>query len=354
MTYDCIVVGQGISGTFLSYYLCKAGKKVIVIDQLQPYTASRIASGVINPVTGRRIVKTWMIDELIPFCKNAYTEIGKLLDFPLVNECRVLDFYPTEQMQQAFEKRLGEEESEYLRPNNDVTQWNLYFDFCHGIGEISPALWMDIRTLLHEWRAYLQKVNALLPEKMDMQYLSVSSEKVTYKDISAKQIIFCDGASGAENMYFKNLPFALNKGEAIIAHIPGLPSTHIYKKSLSIVPWHKDENLFWIGSTYNWKFDDAQPTIDFREKVEDCLYQWLRLPYTILHHWASVRPANTERRPFVGFHPYYPNVGILNGMGTKGCSLGPYFAHQLMVKIVSNKDIDPLADVIRFSERLRP
>ena len=55
---DYIVLGQGISGSFLSYYLIKAGKKVLVIDESKPFTASKIASGVINPVTGRRVVQT--------------------------------------------------------------------------------------------------------------------------------------------------------------------------------------------------------------------------------------------------------------------------------------------------------
>ena len=67
ISVDFIILGQGISGTFLSYYLQKAGKKIIVIDDAETFTASRIASGVINPVTGRRVVETWMINDIIYF-----------------------------------------------------------------------------------------------------------------------------------------------------------------------------------------------------------------------------------------------------------------------------------------------
>ena len=59
-----------------------------------------------------------------------------------------------------------------------------------------------------------------------------------------------------------------------------------------------------------------------------------------------------ERRPFVGFHPTHKNMGILNGMGTKGCSLAPYFAKELAEHIINNKSINPLADVQRFSKIL--
>lgn len=352
MVYDCIIVGQGICGTFLSFYMQQAGKKVLVMDEWHPNTASRVASGVINPVTGRRIVKTWMIDELIPFCQNAYVQIGDKMRHPVVHTCSVLDFYPTAQMQQAFEKRLAGSESEYLHPAKDVEAWKNIFEFSFGIGEILPALWVDTGTLLCGWRQYLQSNGMLLEERMEFKNLSISPGKIHYCDITAERIVFCDGVAAMENIYFNNLPFAPNKGEAILAEIPDLSDEHIYKQGWSIVPWDKSENLFWVGSTYTWDFDDVLPSEAFRHKVQSSLKEWLRLPYKIVDHLAAVRPANTERRPFVGWHPLFPNVGILNGMGTKGCSLGPYFAHQLTENIMWGTPIDALADIVRFREKI--
>jgi glycine/D-amino acid oxidase-like deaminating enzyme len=79
----------------------------------------------------------------------------------------------------------------------------------------------------------------------------------------------------------------------------------------------------------------------------------LKLPYTILEHFAAIRPATLERRPFVGFHPVHPQIGILNGMGTKGCSLAPYFARQLVEKLKGTGTINPLADISRFEKIIR-
>ena len=73
---EFLIVGQGISGTFLSWYLHKAGRSFIVIDNNDGSSSSRVAAGIINPVTGRRVVKTWMIDEIMPFAVNAYEEMG--------------------------------------------------------------------------------------------------------------------------------------------------------------------------------------------------------------------------------------------------------------------------------------
>ena len=140
------------------------------------------------------------------------------------------------------------------------------------------------------------------------------------------------------------------KGEALIASIPGLPRTNTYKQGINIVPWKND--LFWIGSTYEWDFKDLLPTPGWRKKVEEQLSYWLKLPFTIVDHLASERPANMERRPFVGLHPHYPEIGILNGMGAKGCSVAPFFAKQLTDFLIRGNPIYADADVGRFAKTL--
>lgn len=348
MTIDYLIIGQGISGTFLSYYLLKAGKKVIVIDENKPFTASKAASGIINPVTGRRIVRTWRIEELLPFALDAYTKLGKELEKDVIKQCSILDFHASLQMKEAFEKRLTEEQ-EYLHKSLEST-WKNYFNFHFSFGEISPCLLVDINLILEKWQNKLQQQNALLTEAFDWSNCIVNDDHIVYKDITAEKIICCEGTFGVENPFFRNLPYALNKGEAIIASIPELPRKNIYKQGLSIVPWKN--NLFWIGSSYEWNFADAQPTAAFKQKVVAQLSYWLKVPFEITDHIVSVRPANMERRPFVGLHPKFPAVGILNGMGTKGCSLAPFFAKQLTDYLITAKPIYADADVKRFEKIL--
>jgi glycine/D-amino acid oxidase-like deaminating enzyme len=124
----------------------------------------------------------------------------------------------------------------------------------------------------------------------------------------------------------------------------------VFKKGMSIVPWR--DGLYWVGSSYEWTFEHAEPTKVFRQRAEAALREWVKLPFRVLEQVASVRPATLERRPFVGFHPLYPAVGVLNGMGTKGCSLAPFFARQLVRHIVDGTAILPEADVRRFSKIL--
>ena len=113
-----------------------------------------------------------------------------------------------------------------------------------------------------------------------------------------------------------------------------------------------ENNVYWTGSNYLWEFPNDQPTEQFRKQTEMFLKNWLKVSFRIVDHLASVRPANIERRPFVGFHPVNKNIGMLNGMGTKGCSLAPFFANQLTEYLIAGKEISPEADIKRFTRIL--
>jgi glycine/D-amino acid oxidase-like deaminating enzyme len=110
--------------------------------------------------------------------------------------------------------------------------------------------------------------------------------------------------------------------------------------------------MWWAGSDYKWEFDNPNPTAEFRQKTEQLLKSWLKVSFKIVSHLSGVRPATLERRPFVGFHPLHPNVGILNGMGTKGCSLAPFFAKQFVDDLCYGKMLNQEADIKRFQKIL--
>jgi len=349
MVVDYLIIGQGISGTWLSYYLEKAKKSFIVIDNERPNSASRVAAGIINPVTGRRIVKTWMIDELLSFLIPAYKELGNELNIKAIEKKSLVDFHPTPQMKIAFDERV-KEKAELLFHSKDQWQYQDIFNYDFGFGEVDPCYVVNLKEILPAWRKKLLSNNQLLEEEFEITELKQANAAINYKNVKSEKIIFCDGIQSSQNPFFKNLPFALNKGEALLIESPGIPSTHIFKKGMMLTSIQKD--LFWLGSNYLWEFPDNQPTEQFRKQTELLLKTWLKVPFKIVDHIASVRPANIERRPFVGLHPIYKNIGLLNGMGTKGCSLAPFFAKQLTNHLINGHQILPEADISRFSKIL--
>lgn len=348
MNVDYIIVGQGISGTFLSYYLIRQGKRVIVVDEYKSNTASRVASGIINPVTGRRVVRTWKIEELLPFAQDAYSELSDSLGVCVARDIDILTFHTNSQMVNAWQERIAEGER-FLSHLNDLESLNKVFNITLGADVTSPCMLVSMDLLLNKWRQVLKEKEALLEGRFSWNDCTIS-DGVYYKEYTAQKIIICNGIAGFDNPYFKKLPYAFSKGEAIIVSIPGLPQNNIYKQGFTLVPLGAGK--FWLGSSFEWDFDDDRPTADFRDKAENLLKSWLKIPYEILSHTAGIRPGSLERRPFVGTHPVVSEVAMLNGMGTKGCSLAPYFAAQLSENLLHDKNIDKEADINRFRKVL--
>ncbi|RYY97946.1 MAG: FAD-binding oxidoreductase [Chitinophagaceae bacterium] len=350
MNVDFLIVGQGISGTLLSWFLHRAGKSFVVIDNGADSIASKVAAGIINPVTGRRYQTTWKADELLPHAEKTYSELGAFFDTQYLFRKHIIDFFPSPAAREIFVERI-QGGNTYMDAYPDQNHFNRHIKYDFGCGEIRPAYVTNLGLLLADWRKWLIDHNALLPETFEAERLQLSDDGVRYSDIRAEKILFCEGAPGNNNPWFHLLPFALNKGEALIIECPDLPNTHLYKKGFLLAPLPV-QGTFWAGSSYAWEGLDEGPTEAFRLKTVQLLEATLQHPFKVLLHKAAVRPATVERRPFVGLHPLHQQVGILNGMGTKGTSLAPYFAQQLVNHLLHDAPLTPEADVRRFTRIL--
>ncbi len=352
MHYDYLIIGQGICGTWLSFFLLEEQKSVLVIDNNNKWSASKVASGLINPVTGRRVVTTWMADELLPFAFSAYNNIGKKLQQEFIQQKNILAFPLAPDLLQAFEKRK-QEGNGYIYPSplskeNLVTHFNFPFD----VVQIAPCYLADVNAFTKTWRQYLESKNALLNEIFNEEELLLNDEIIQYKNITAGKIIYCDGINSSLSKYWNRLPFVPNKGQALIATIASLRTDYIYKFGhLSLIPLQN--NLWWIGSSNELNFARIEPTDNFFQSTSAALKRFLKVDFTIEQHIASVRPATVERRPFVGVHPVHNQIAILNGMGSKGCSLAPWFAKEFASHLIKKKPINVLVDVNRFANILK-
>jgi glycine/D-amino acid oxidase-like deaminating enzyme len=291
-----------------------------------------------------------MIEELLPFAHDSYKAFGRFLGQSFMEQISVVDLFPSVQMLQAFQKRF-EEDPVYLFPGEDREKYSEWFRYDLGWGVIHPCILVNPEDLITGWRARLIKEGHLIQDDFKPSKLKLIQKGIEYSNNRYSHIIFCDGQFSAQNPYFDKLPFALNKGEGMLVEIKGLPGNTAFKKGMSLIPYR--ENIYWLGSSYEWNFENDRPSENFRKTAELWLNNNLKSGYHILEHFASIRPATLERRPFVGFHPLFPQVGILNGLGTKGCSLAPYFASQLVNSLTGKGSIHPLADIKRFDRILR-
>lgn len=355
-----IVVGQGVAGSVLAYFLRKNGQKVLVFDEITEgvSSASKIAAGVINPITGRRFVKSWRMDALLPVAKRTYQDLEKLLNVPLWHARDIVRTL-----------RDTEEENNFLLRST----YPDYQDFCgeivdnlgfthlhpfHALAALKNGAQVNLPFFVSEFRRYLIDNQSFVNEKISFDDLIIADDSVVYKNIKAKKIIFADGAAGATNPYFSWLPFNLDKGELLLVRIPNLDFKCIFKNKISIVPLHdvgsdglmNNENLYWVGATNAWQFENDWPTEANKQLIMNELCEILNCSFEVVAHQAAVRPTVRDRRPFIGLHPEMPSVGIFNGFGTKGASLIPFFAEHFVDSLLNNVLLDKEIDIQRFTK----
>lgn len=346
---DYIIVGQGLAGTVLAQTLLSKGKSLVVIDDKDLSQASRVAAGLYNPVVFKRLVKSWMADELIPFMERFYSNSEKLLNIKFYHNKQIVKLFAEENEREFWLKKINEDVGRYLSKT-------IYDDFLNdvvnsllGASEVLHAGNLDTVSFLNAFRVYFRTRSVLIEEKFDYGKLDILENQVGYKDYKAKKIIFCEGYKTTENPFFKWLPFKLTKGEVITIKLSDdkiIPEEKVINKGVFILPL--GENKYKVGATYEWNDLSEIPTLAGKSALLEKLEKVLKVPFEIINHQAGIRPTVSDRRPLLGLHPEYSSLAVFNGMGTKGVMLAPYFAEHFAMFLTEDTPLNKEVDICRF------
>lgn len=342
---DYLIVGQGLAGTLLSYHLIKRGKSVIVIDDNRPSTASKAAAGMFNPITGQRSVLTWKAGLLFPYLDACYKSLEKDLNAKFYHPIGIYKpFGSIQDYNDWMGRSSGEQYAGFIKSVNKASVYPGQVEDPFGGVELKRAGFVNIKALLSAFRSYLKNKKALYEEKFSYDLLNLENGIVAYGAIKAEKILFCEGPQAVSNPFFSPLPFGLVKGETLTVKLKD-NFQHIINKEIFVLPL--TNGYYKVGATYDREDMTNNATEEAKEYLTHRLGKLIKSDSEIIDHTAGVRPATRDRRPFIGLHPQFRSVGIFNGLGTKGVSLGPYFARQFANYLLQSENIDHEATIDR-------
>jgi len=342
-----LVVGQGLAGSILAYKLLSQQQRVTIIEgHLHGNNASKVASGIINPVTGRRIVKTWLCDDLIPHAWQFYSTLQKILETKIIAKKKVLRYFENIQEYNDFTIKTSETPyKNYLESGEGIPE-NQFISNEFGCGIIKNALQLNTTAMLSKLQNWFSQKQCYIAQRFNYEDLVLSNDKVKWKDETFDYVIFCEGFKVNQNPYFKQLPFWPTKGEVLICKIPDFKTNYLIKKGVFIVPMA--DGLFWVGATTHARDTSLSPSQKGIDWLKNKLNLALKIKYEIVDIKVGIRPTTKDRRPIIGLHPQHKRLGIFNGMGTKGASLAPYFAQHFIEHLLYNKPLIREVDLERF------
>ncbi|HSZ25805.1 MAG TPA: FAD-dependent oxidoreductase [Cytophagaceae bacterium] len=344
MKTDYLIVGQGIAGTVLGYTLLKKGCNVIVLSNEYPHQASLVAAGLYNPVTGKRMSKTWKAEILFPFMESFYKEFEDDFNCSILFPKPIYKPFSTIAEQNTW---LSEHEGEaFVETDIPADKYSEFLHSSNGGFETNHSGHLDIPTMLKAFREKLLETKCFVEKKFQPDKLIMKEDGVEYDGIAAKKIILCEGMLATTNPLFSWLPFVPSKGEVLKVKIKAFTQEVIFNKQVFIIPL--EESVFRVGSTYHWEYESSEPTEQGRKELCEKLEQMIKMPFEILEHKAGIRPSVRDRKPIIGFHPENKFIGIFNGLGTKGVSLAPFFADAFAELLLNNKQLDPEVNIERF------
>ncbi len=356
MTTDFIIVGQGIAGSMLALELLERGKRVLIIDDAHASAACLVAAGVLNPITGKRLVKSWRSDVALPFAKNRYLELEKKLGRKFFRERKILQLCKSTEEAELWQKRKGESGyAEFLGEKMEAGAWKecgLNDNF--GSFFINSAAWVEPPAAMAAFTEHFKTLGILREEKFDFSRLKISenpTEGVIYGDVFASAIIFCEGWRMLENPYFKWLPLRPAKGEILALKVSGETPEHIMHREKWVMKFSDEEIR--IGSTWDRENFDNIPTRAAEAELLSCLPKVIgaRADVETLTRAAGVRPCTLTTRPFLGAHPEFENAHVFNGFGSKGFALSPYFAEHFASHLIGRTPLDAEADCRRHARK---
>ena len=336
------------------------GMSVAIIDRLDVQTSSRVAAGLVTPITGSRAAASWRWNEFYPVANLFYRQVERTVGAALWQVEPALRVFHNQAERELFEgKWIGKSSdaesvsigAEWISEPN-TSGLKAPFGMC----SMKPSARLNTLAYLAETQRFFEANGAFyrfdLQCDSDIVFEPLSTEytvNIAALRLAGKWIAFCQGIAARENRFFADLPLHPARGDILLVKSPGVACNRVIHHDAWAIPM--GEQRFLVGATYDRVSlqDPAEPSDEKNSQFRDELMQrWESLTegsfqggqHTVLEQRWAVRPASYDRHPLIGPHDEHANAFCLNGLGSKGTLMAPRLA-EMALDAMAGAPIDP-------------
>lgn len=326
-----LIIGQGLAGSLLAWELMANGKSVLLIDDGHQSASSKVAAGMINPLAGKRLALYPETDLFLECAKETYASLTQQLGQAFFHELPILRLlqdeaevsrYAERKEDSAFDPYIGDAWLPGSSPFKLRDEQGGFVTRRSG--------WVDVPALILAIREYASEAGSLIAEAFDYADLALHEKGATWRsEVTAEQVIFCEGWKARNNPWFDWLPWDPVKGEILSVELAGISRDRILNSGKWLVPGPKGG--FRVGSTYSRDSFELIPTDAGKREILQGLEKLLpEHGYDVVDHRVGIRPGSRTQHPLMGRHPEFSQLGIFNGFGSKGALLIPRCSKHLV------------------------
>ena len=313
-------------------------------------SAFRVAAGVINPVTGRWMTKTWNFDQVLPKAAETYRSIEQQFGIQVYHPIPEVRFcQSTEDLKRAARRMRNPRYQDVLSHITPAGEAAPEFNDDFGTFHIDQAAYVDLPLVVHTLRTSFAALGKFRDETFHHSELKPTAIGWQYRDLHTDNVIFCEGAAAQDNPWFKNLPLEPVKGETLLCQSPTLRLPQkLYHHKKWFLPY--PDGTFRVGATYDESDLSDVPTAGKRDELLRSAHEALKEPHQIevTAHLSGIRPSTLDSLPIIGAHSTCLGLYLINGLGSKGASTAPAMTQQLNEHILKKSPIEDEVKLARF------
>lgn len=348
MNYEFLIVGQGITGSIVALQLKKSLKEFKLIEGGNPNTSSKVAAGIVHPISLKRCNLSWRGREFYDFSDTFYKEVNFESSIELYKHYKLLRIFASFEEQNNWIGKTNNEIYKNILSLNNKEIENVKNMFGSGVVELCSRL--SVSEFLDFVSSLLLKGNLLKKDLFKANELKLENNRFHYNGDIYSKVIMCDGVNALKNPMFNYLPIIPNKGELLTVSSNILPSQII---NCGIFSLPETKNIFTIGSTYSNEDQKNNVTVNAKEYLMRKLNKIIETDgIEIMDQQFGFRPTSLDRKPLVGEHPIIKNLYTVNGMGSKAILMAPLLVKELLDSIYKNKPLNSMVNIKRFSKKI--
>lgn len=346
---DTLIVGQGLAGSILAWKLLERGQRILVVDRDEAVTSSKVAAGLLTPITGTGFSIPGDLSTRLNFAKQFYWDAEEKTGQRFFHHTRIARIF-----RNAAEKAKFD-----ARKSADPANWEIYaehlnidtakFNAPHSGIEMKEGGWLNVPLFLESTRQHLLERAAYAIASVDSRDVLAGSEigaahGVRWKRVEADRVIFAQGWEGNQNRFFDWVPMNPAAGDILDLDVPELEEEErIINRGGWLLPI--GSGRFRAGSTYRHDFAETIPNADGRIEVLEKLDEITSCKFRVISHKVGIRPIIHRSKVFFGKHHSFPEVSFFNGLGSKGVLNGPWHAERMVAHLLDDENIPEQCDL---------
>lgn len=342
---DYLVVGLGIAGISFCEQLELANKSFIVVDSGEK-GASQSSGGILNPVVLKRFNAAWNASVFYPKAISFYQALSLKLKKDIFQPTPILRILNNPEEQNNWVVASEKVGLQNFLQTQLLKNTNLAIISPFGFGKLMGTAIIQKDDLISSYKNMQNLRGRILKESFEYDKLKVDREGVSYKNINAKKVVFCEGADAIKNPFLSKDAVTPNKGEYLVIHAPDLNLKELLKGPVFIIPLGND--LYKVGATYARDETSKFPTAEASQEILSKVKRMINCSFEIKDQTGGIRPTTRDRKPFLGSLDSNPHLVFLNGLGTHGFLMAPYLSEVLYANLEGGGSIPAEIDVNRL------